>query len=101
MTTRGKRRPAAPAKGYVDVPLVGLEYAPAAEPPPPVPVAKAVTERAVLNARGYLLGATKARESAEEAMAEAVAKARAAGMSWDAIGAATRTQGETVRRRHG
>jgi hypothetical protein len=45
--------------------------------------------------------AAKAATAAAALMDSAVAYAREQGLSWDAIGAASDTQGETVRRRHG
>jgi hypothetical protein len=44
--------------------------------------------------------AAKAATDAAALMDSAVAYAREQGLSWDAIGAASDTQGETVRRRH-
>ncbi len=45
--------------------------------------------------------AARAATAAAALMDSAVDHAREQGLSWDAIGAASDTQGETVRRRHG
>jgi hypothetical protein len=100
MTSRGKPRPVTENKRYEDVPITGLPAA--AQPPVPEPVAQVYDDAAVARARALkrLHAAARAAAAASALMDSAVDGARAQGLSWDAIGAATETQGETVRRRH-
>jgi hypothetical protein len=104
MTSRGKPRPVTENKRYEDVPLTGL-------PAPHYDVVERLRsgalgefddDAAVARARALkrLHAAAKAAAAAAALMDSAVDGARAQGLSWDAIGAATETQGETVRRRH-
>ena len=97
MTKRGRPRATSSIKpvgpSWEDVPLPGLAV---------------VKQEPVYDKQGEQGRAADALERAAAAtlvaadrMAVAVAAARAAGLSWDSIGAATKTQGETVRRRYG
>lgn len=92
MTSRGKPRPSKPLALVPEQPPAVVQAPPATDSPDP--------------ARDQRLAVLRLRreahtvQDAAERMAAAVAAARALGLSWDAIGSATGTQGETVRRRH-
>jgi hypothetical protein len=111
MTKRGKTRTQPPAPAFVDVPLPGLQSPPAASQPEPYDVLQRLRSGALgdvvsedLERSRAVMRLRRERHELERAtarMAEAVAAARGLGVSWDAIGAATGNQGETMRRRHG
>lgn len=101
MTNRGKPFPKKSPRReplYVDVPIPEVVVTPALPSPA---VVYDDTELVRVRALKSVRAAGRASAAAALGMSRAVEIARAAGLSWDAIGAATDTQGETVRRRHG
>lgn len=97
MTTRGRPRSVKPLAQVPEHPAPGVQA-------PLVNVPAVVSRRASTPGQhlavGVLSVAAEMVAVAAASMSVAVGSARAAGLSWDAIGAATGVPGESARRRH-